>query len=219
MQGYAARHLRVYLVDDHDIVRRGLRDLLAAARDLSIVGDSGSARRAVPAITDLRPDVMVLDVHLQDGTGIDVCRDVRSVAPEVRGLLLTSSGEDQALVSALLSGAAGCLVKLAGSLDVLGAIRTVGAGRSLIDPAEAARVVAALRASLDVLTPALTAYEQELLDLVLDQRTNREIAGLLGREEERVRGDVMALVARIQTVAGMPGALADVRREGRHRRE
>jgi DNA-binding CsgD family transcriptional regulator len=97
---------------------------------------------------------------------------------------------------------------------VLGAIRTVGAGRSLIDPAEAARVTAALRASLDVLTPGLTAYERELLDHVLDQRTNREIAGRLGLEEERLRADVMALVERIQTVAAMPGALTDVRRGG-----
>jgi two-component system response regulator DevR len=219
MQGYAARFLRVYLVDDHDIVRRGLRDLLAAARDLSIVGDSGSARQAVSAIAELRPDVMVLDVQLQDGTGIDVCREVRSVAPDVRGLLLTSSGEDQAVASALLAGAAGCLVKLAGSLDVLGAIRAVGAGRSLIDPDVAGRVTAGLMATVDVARPALTDFERQLLSHVLDQRTNREIADLLGLEEERLRADVRALVERIRTLSAMPGALTDVHREGRHRRE
>ena len=126
VQGYGAKTLRVFLLDDHDIVRRGLRDLLASARDVVVVGESSSAEQATRMILDLRPNVMVLDVQLQDGTGIEVCRRVRSAEPEIRGLLLTSAGDDEALVAAILAGADGYLVKLTGSLQVLDAVRRVG---------------------------------------------------------------------------------------------
>ncbi len=108
MQGYVPRYHRVYLVDDHDIVRRGLHDLLTRARDLEVVGDSGSAREAVGEILRLEADVMLLDLQLPDGSGIEVCRAVRSVNPSVSGLLLTAAGDEVALAAAVLAGAAGC---------------------------------------------------------------------------------------------------------------
>ena len=137
MVTYVPKYLRVYLLDDHDIVRQGLRDLLVPAIDIYVVGDSGSAREATRVIPGLGIDVMVLDLRLQDGTGIDVCRAARAADPSVRGLLLTSSGDDEALTAAILAGAAGYVVKLTRSSDITEAIRRVGAGKSLIDPGHA----------------------------------------------------------------------------------
>ena len=129
MSDYVSRYVRVFLLDDHDIVRQGLRDLLSAATDIHVVGDSASARHAPQAILELQADVMVLDLQLQDGTGIEVCRAVRSVNPSVNGLLLTSSGDDEALVSAILAGAAGYVVKLTRTGDIVAAIRRVATGK------------------------------------------------------------------------------------------
>ena len=140
MVSYVPRYLRVYLLDDHDLVRKGLADLLMPATDIDVVGDSASARDAVPAILDLEVDVMVLDLRLQDGTGVEVCRAVRSVDPSIVGLLLTSSDDDEALVAAMLAGAAGYAIKVARNSDIISAIRRVGAGKSMIDPAAAQRV-------------------------------------------------------------------------------
>ena len=129
------QQLRLYLLDDHDIVRQGLRDLLSGHRDLYIVGDSGSARRAVEAIPRLKPDVVVLDLQLQDGSGVSVCRAVRAAEPSIQVLLLTSAGDDEALVAAVLAGAAGYVIKLVRTNVIVDAVRRVGDGRSLLDAA------------------------------------------------------------------------------------
>src|SRR3954464_2751577 len=133
--------LRVFLVDDHDLVRRGVRDLLSAARDLMVGGESSDAGPAAKQILALDVDVMVLDLHLQDGTGIAVCRQVRAADPSVRGLLLTAASDDEAALAALLAGADGFATKFARSADLLGTIRSLVAARgSLIDPDTAERV-------------------------------------------------------------------------------
>ncbi len=178
MASYVRRYLRVYLLDDHDLVRKGLADLLMPATDIDVVGNSGSARDAVRAIPDLEVDVMVLDLRLQDGTGVEVCRAVRSVDPSITGLLLTSSDDDEALVAAMLAGAAGYVIKLAPNSDIIAAIRRVGSGKSLIDPAAAERVTQELLTS--ELRPPLVDDEREILTHVLGGLTDAQIAERMG---------------------------------------
>ena len=216
VQGYGAKTLRVFLLDDHDIVRRGLRDLLASARDVVVVGESSSADQATRMILDLRPNVMVLDVQLQDGTGIEVCRRVRSAAPEIRGLLLTSAGDDEALVAAILAGADGYLVKLTGSLQVLDAVRRVGVGKSLIDRDQRKRVVDGLRADLTDGRSPLAEAERDLLAHLLDGATDAEIAARTGLSVESVGGGVAALVEVLTGVGAAPAP--PVAGQGKHRR-
>src|SRR5919206_5396365 len=133
--------IRVYLLDDHEVVRRGLRDLLEAEDDIEVVGESGSAVDATHRIPALRPDVAVLDGRLPDGSGIDVCRDVRSVDPTIKALILTSYDDDEALFAAILAGAAGYVLKQIGSSALIDGVRRVAAGQSLIDPSLTARVL------------------------------------------------------------------------------
>jgi two-component system, NarL family, response regulator DevR len=141
MEAFTLRPVRVVIVDDHELVRRGLQDLLETKRDISVVGEYATASQAVRAIPRLRPDVMVLDVHLRDGTGVMVCREVRARNPEIKGLLLTGEDDDAALVSAVVAGAHGYALKDSQTLNLAEAIRHVGAGASLIPPAKASRVV------------------------------------------------------------------------------
>ncbi|MGH3508546.1 MAG: response regulator, partial [Nocardioidaceae bacterium] len=208
--------LRVYLLDDHDLVRRGLADLLLPARDIDVVGNSGSARDAVRDIPRLEVDVMVLDLRLQDGTGVEVCRAVRSVDPTITGLMLTSSGDDEALVAAMLAGAAGYVIKLARNSDIISAIRRVGSGKSLIDPAAAQRLTQELTTA--ELRPPLVDDERELLSLVLEGLTDAEIAERLGVPGDRASARVSALVTRIIHPEGSEESAAPSLPPGKHRR-
>ncbi|MGI8434382.1 MAG: response regulator [Nocardioidaceae bacterium] len=137
----AVEPVRIYLLDDHEIVRRGLRDLFEAEDDFEVVGESGSALEAERRIPALRPDVAVLDARLPDGSGIDVCRAVRSVDPTIRALILTSYDDDEALFAAIMAGAAGYVLKQIGSNDLVDTVRRVAAGQSLLDPAVTQRVL------------------------------------------------------------------------------
>lgn len=213
MQGYVGRTLEVYVVDDHDIVRRGLRDLLAAARDIHVVGDNGSADRAVPEILDLRPDVMLLDLQLEDGTGIEVSRRVRAEDPSVHAVLLTSASDDEALAAAVLAGADDVLVKLGSSSEVLWAVRRIGMGKSGLDPHDRARAVARLRQV--GATPGLGPVDREVLDRMLDGRTDSEIA----RDLDLTLDEVVASVSRVvSAITGLgSGDAPDRSRPGRHR--
>jgi DNA-binding NarL/FixJ family response regulator len=215
---YVSKYLRVYLLDDHDIVRQGLRDLLVPATDIYVVGDSASARQATRAIPELDVDVMVLDFRLQDGTGIEVCRAVRSSDPSIRGLLLTSSGDDEALIAAILAGASGYVVKLTRSSDITDAIRKVGAGRSLIDPTTMERVSQQVLREVEELQPPLTADERRLLALVLDGLTNAQVADRLGVSIEAVSSEIVTLVERILRPAPPMRGAAGTADPGRHRR-
>jgi two-component system response regulator DevR len=212
---YVPRYLRVYLLDDHDLVRDGLRDLLVTAPDIDVVGDSGSAKAAARAIPELGVDVMVLDLRLQDGTGIEVCRAVRSVDPSVRGLLLTSSDDDEALVAAVLAGAAGYLVKLTRSSHVASAIRDVGAGRSLIDPGTLDRVSRQLSGGMDEVRPPLTRAERQVLTQVVEGLTDTQIAERMEVPVEAAAEQVSSLVERIM---GSRSSTSGSVHTGRHRR-
>jgi two-component system, NarL family, response regulator DevR len=214
VQGYGSKTLRVFLLDDHDIVRRGLRDLLASARDISVVGETDSAERAPRMIQEMKPDVMVLDVHLQDGTGIEVCRRVRSVDAGIQGLLLTSASDDEAMVAAILAGAAGYLIKLSASVEVTGAVRRVGSGRSLFDPAERDRVIERLRTELTLPENGrLTDGARAVLAQVLDGHTDADIADQLGMPVEEVASRIGHLVETLTGLSSSPGLGA-----GKHRR-
>jgi two-component system response regulator DevR len=197
MSSYVATLVRVYLLDDHDIVRRGLCDLLAPARDIEVVGDSAFARSAAEPILRLKPDVMVLDLQLQDGSGIEVCRRVRSVDPSVRGLLLTSASDEDALVATLLAGAAGYVVKLAASLDIMGAIRRAGAGRELLDSSVRDRAKSLVNVRTAAISPPLTVTELDVLDQMIAGATDREIAERLGMPREELETATAALAHRV----------------------
>src|SRR5579863_6253517 len=141
----AARQISVFLLDDHEIVRRGVRDLLEAEPDIVVVGEAGTAESALARIPALRPDVAVLDVRLPDGDGVSVCRDIRSKMPEVACLMLTSFGDDDALFDAIMAGAAGYVLKQIRGSDLVGAVRTVASGESMLDPEAASRVMQHMR--------------------------------------------------------------------------
>jgi two-component system response regulator DevR len=198
MQGYGSHEVRVFVLDDHDIVRRGLLDLLTK-RDISVVGDAASAEQATRRILELRPHVMVLDVQLQDGSGVQVCRDVRSADPSIKGVLLTSAGDEEALVFSVLAGAAGALLKLSPTLDIVAAVRRLGAGRALQERADLERVGDKLRAQAETLDPPLTRAQAETLSLVLTGHTDQQIASELGRPLTLVRDEVALLIARLTT--------------------
>ena len=137
--------IRVFLLDDHEIVRRGLRELLEAEDDIQIVGEAGTAEEALSRIPPTKPDVAVLDVRLPDGNGVEVCREVRSRHPEIRCLMLTSYSDDDALFQAIIAGAAGYLLKEVRGNDLVQAVRQVARGQSLLDPSVTARVLERLR--------------------------------------------------------------------------
>jgi two-component system response regulator DevR len=195
MPTYASPLVEVYLLDDHDIVRRGVRDLLVAARDIHVVGESSTTEGAAEAILRVGASVMVLDVHLPDGTGIDVCRQVRAVDPSVSGLLLTSMDEDEALAAAILAGASGSILKASHGADIIGAVRRIGSGRSMIDSTMAERVRSQLRSRLADL--ALRDDEQQVLAEVVDGQTDSEIAGSRGADLEQTSATVATLVGRL----------------------
>jgi two-component system, NarL family, response regulator DevR len=191
--------IKVFLLDDHEIVRRGLRDLLEPEDDLVIVGESGSAREAERIIPALRPDVAVLDARLPDGSGIDVCRAIRSRDPSISALILTSYDDDQALFAAIMAGAAGYVLKQVRSMDLVQAIRTVARGQSLLDPAVTAKVLERLRAGdaePDEFA-GLTEREKEILRLIAEGLTNRQIGQRLFIAEKTVKNYVSSLLAKL----------------------
>ena len=191
--------IRVYLLDDHEVVRRGLRDLLESDGDIEIVGESGSAQEAAARIPALRPHVAVLDARLPDGSGIDVCRDVRSVDPAIQALILTSYDDDEALFAAILAGAAGYLLKQVGGNDLVDAVRRVAAGQSLIDPSLTARVLERLRhgPSEHEELSSLTEQERKILALIAEGLTNRQIGERLFLAEKTVKNYVSSILAKL----------------------
>src|SRR5215469_14469021 len=165
--------IRVFLLDDHEVVRRGLADLLQVDGDIEVVGESASALEATARIPALRPDVAVLDARLPDGNGIDVCRDVRAIDPSIKGLILTSYEDDEALFAAIMAGAAGYVLKQIRGTDLVDAVRRVAAGQSLLDPEVTARVLERLRKGPeeDERLARLTDQERKILDLIAEGLT------------------------------------------------
>jgi two-component system response regulator DevR len=191
--------IRVFLLDDHEVVRRGLRELLESTGDIEVVGESGSAVRATALIPALRPDVAVLDGRLPDGSGIDVCRDVRSVDPSIRALVLTSYDDDEALFAAIMAGASGYVLKQITGTDLVDAVRRVAAGQSLIDPSLTMRVLERVRHGKE--SPSeldgLTEREREIFALIAEGMTNRQIGERLFLAEKTVKNYVSSLLAKL----------------------
>jgi DNA-binding NarL/FixJ family response regulator len=190
---------RVFLLDDHEVVRRGLRDLLEGEDDLEVVGEASTADEALARIPSTRPDVAILDVRLGDGgDGVEVCREIRSRHPEVRCLMLTSFADDEALFAAIMAGAAGYVLKQVRGNDLLNAVRRVGRGESLLDPALTGRVLERLRAEPEKDELAgLTDQERRILELIAEGHTNRQIAEAIFLAEKTVKNYVSNLLAKL----------------------
>ena len=193
------RPIRVFILDDHELVRRGLTDLLTTTNDLTIVGEAATAADALHRIPAAAPDVALLDARLPDGSGIDVCREIRSCYPNVRCLILTSYDDDEALFAAVMAGASGYLLKQIGGNSLLEGIRQVAAGRSLLDPAVTGKLLDRLRNPVqpDPVAGSLTAREREILDLIADGYTNRQIGERLFLAEKTVKNYVSGLLTKL----------------------
>jgi DNA-binding NarL/FixJ family response regulator len=191
--------IRVYLLDDHEVVRQGLRTLLESAGDIEIVGESGSATEATHRIPALRPDVAVLDGRLPDGSGIEVCREARSVDPTIQALILTSYDDDEALFAAIMAGASGYVLKEIKGSDLVGAVRQVAAGNSLIDPSLLARVLERVRNPDAVASEFASLTEQELKILahIAEGLTNRQIGEQMFLAEKTVKNYVSNILAKL----------------------
>ena len=195
----AATPIRVFLLDDHEVVRQGLRALLESSGDIVVVGESGLAQEAAARIPALRPDVAVLDARLPDGSGIEVCRTVRAVDPAIRALILTSYDDDEALFAAIMAGAAGYVLKEITGQDLVGAVHQVAAGNSLIDPALTARVLDRVRNGPGTAPElaGLTEQELKLLALIAEGLTNRQIGERMFLAEKTVKNYVSSILAKL----------------------
>ena len=191
--------IRVFLLDDHEVVRRGLKDLLESDGDIEVVGESGLAQEATRRIPALRPDVAVLDARLPDGSGIDVCREIRSTNPEIAALILTSYDDDEALFSAIMAGAAGYVLKQIRGTDLVDAVRRVAAGQSLLDPAVTQQVLDRLRVGppQDAALAPLTDQERRVLGLIGEGLTNRQIGERMFLAEKTIKNYVSALLSKL----------------------
>lgn len=191
--------LTVFLVDDHEMVRRGVADLLDEEDDLTVIGQASLVSEALVRIPALRPDVAVLDIRLPDGNGVELCRELRSQLPELNCLMLTSFTDEQAMMDAILAGAAGYVIKDIKGLDLVSAIRTVGAGRSLLDNRAAAALMENLRAGVEKPGPLvdLTDQERAALDLIGEGLTNRQIAGRMFLSEKTIKNYVSRLLSKL----------------------
>ena len=191
--------MSVFLVDDHEIVRRGVADLLNEAGDITVVGQAGTAAEALTSIPALNPDVAVLDMRLPDGNGVELCRELRSMLPDMHCLILTSYTDEQAMLDAILAGAGGYVIKDIRGMDLVSAVREVGAGRSLLDNRAAAVLMERLRANLEGPGPLadLTEQERALLSLIGEGLTNRQIAERMFLAEKTVKNYVSRLLAKL----------------------
>ncbi len=192
--------IRVFLLDDHDLVREGIRSLLEGDEQLEVVGEAATAAEAMTRIPLARPDVAILDVRLQDGNGVEVCRDLRSLMPELVCLMLTSYADDEALYASVMAGAAGYVLKQVKARDLIDDVKKVAGGASLMDPRAVARVVERI-ANPPKTNPelkALSPQERRILDLIAEGMTNRQIAGAMFLSEKTIKNYMTALLAKLK---------------------
>jgi DNA-binding NarL/FixJ family response regulator len=191
--------ITVFLLDDHEIVRRGVKDMLEAEGDITVIGEAGTASSALARIPALRPEVAVLDVRLPDGDGVTVCREIRSQMPEVACLMLTSFGDEDALLDAIMAGAAGYVLKQIRGSDLVGAVRTVATGQSMLDPRAATQLMARLRGQTAKHDPlaGLTPQEKRILELIGEGLTNRQIGERMFLAEKTVKNYISGLFAKL----------------------
>ncbi|MEU7103769.1 response regulator transcription factor [Streptomyces sp. NPDC046215] len=206
----SGRPLRVFILDDHEVVRRGVRDLLEAEPDIEVVGEAADSREALTRVPAARPDVAILDVRLGgqgegsgDHEGIEVCRELRARTPELACLMLTSFDDDEALFDAIMAGAAGYVLKQINGSDLVTAVRTVATGQSMLDPRTASRVMSRLRGPREPETPQaseldrLSPRERQILELIGEGLTNRQIADRLFLAEKTVKNRISTLLAKL----------------------
>lgn len=191
--------IRVFLLDDHEVVRRGVRDLLESEGDITVVGDAATGAEAIDRVAVSLPDVAVLDVQLEQGSGIEVAREIRSRHPEIRCLMLTSFADDEAMVDSIMAGASGYVLKQVRGHDLVEGVRTVGAGGSLLDPTMTARVLERLRQPTqeDEGIASLTPQERKILDLLAEGLTNRQIGDRIHLAEKTVKNYVSNVLMKL----------------------
>lgn len=214
--------LRVLIVDDHDIVRRGLATLISRQDGLEVVGEAGTAAEAVEKARSLAPDVVVLDIRLPDGSGIEACREIRDSNPDVRVLMLTSYSDEEAIMGSIMAGASGYLLKEIRSAEIVAAVHRVGNGQSLLDPAVTASVLERVRRGSggDDKWAQLTGQEQRILELISEGQTNREIAGVLSLSDKTVKNYVSTILGKLEVARRSQAAayMADRRARNDFRR-
>ncbi|MGI5330137.1 response regulator transcription factor [Actinomadura nitritigenes] len=218
--------IRVFLLDDHEVVRRGVAALLSAEDDIEIVGEAGTAEHALARIPAARPDVAVLDVRLPDGDGVSVCREIRSQMPDLACLMLTSFDDEDALFEAVMAGAAGYVLKQIHGSDLVGAVRTVASGQSLLDPRSTARMLQRIRARQEKKDPLkdLTEQERHILELIGEGLTNRQIGERLFLAEKTVKNYISSIFTKLgmsrrtQAAALAAQLKADADKDRDHRR-
>ena len=211
--------IKVFLLDDHEIVRRGVADLVGAEADMEVISEAGSASEALRVVADTKPDVAVLDVRLEEGNGIEVCREIRSAHPEIACLILTSFADDQALIDAAMAGAAGYVLKQIRSNELVESIRKVAGGAQLLDGATVRLRLQRLRDSDEGRVQSLTDQERRIFDLIGDGYSNRQIAEELFLAEKTVKNYVSNLLAKLGMSRRTQAAAFAARLEERQRRK
>jgi two-component system, NarL family, response regulator DevR len=201
--------IRVVLLDDHDLIRQALKDKFAREPDIEVVGEAATAASAVAMVESAQPDVAVLDVQLPDGDGVTICREIRSAVPETACLMLTGYSGDEALIGAILAGAAGYVSKNSIVDTLAAAVRDVAAGKSALDPRAAGLAMDLLRRELAA-GPGLSGRDRQVLELIGDGLTDRQIAQRLNEPVEEAKGEVLSLLGKL----GLPGGPATGASEG-----
>jgi two-component system, NarL family, response regulator DevR len=216
--------IRVFLLDDHEVVRRGVRDLLDDEPDIEVIGEGGTVEQALVRVPALRPQVAVLDVRLPDGDGVSVCRELRSRMPELACLMLTSFDDEEALLDAIMAGASGYVLKQIQGSDLVSAVRTVAGGQSLLDPSATTKLMARLRGGRqeeekpDGLQ-GLTGREREILALIGEGLTNRQIGQRLYLAEKTVKNHISRLLAKLGVERRIQAAVIATQVQDRQRHE
>ena len=191
--------LKILIVDDHDIVRKGLAMLVSRQEDLFVVAEAGTVAEAVAKARETVPDVVVMDIRLPDGTGIEACREIRDENPDVKVLMLTSYSDEEAVMGSIMAGASGYLLKEIRSQEIVDAIRIVGSGQSLLDPAVTAGVLERIRRGKEEDPLAqLTDQEQKILELIAEGQTNRQIAGQINLSDKTVKNYVSNILGKLE---------------------
>ena len=213
--------LGVFLLDDHEVVRTGLKALLEASEDITVVGEAGTLSEALARIPSAKPNVAILDVRLPDGSGVEACREIRSRLPEIACVMLTSYADDEALFASIMAGAAGYVLKQVGSADLVDTVRRAGAGQSLIDPSLLERVPERLREGPkeDPRLASLSPQERKILDLIAAGNTNRQIAETMFLAEKTVKNYVSNLLAKLGMESRTQAATYAARLEERAARD
>ena len=209
--------VRILIVDDHDIVRRGLTMLMSRREEFDVVGEAGTAAEAVLRAKELCPDVVVMDIRLPDGTGIEACRDIRAGNPDIKILMLTSYSDEEAVMGSIMAGASGYLLKEIRSQEILDAVSRVSQGQSLLDPAVTAKVLERVRRGNpeDEQWNQLTEHEKQILELITEGKTNKEISQNVHLSDKTVKNYVSNILSKLEVARRSQAAAYMAERQAR----